>query len=369
MRASTGCHSGGSARLTAVLRGAPFDVMRRTTLLVTGLVAACNVYDTSLLTGGRAGDGAGGSTGGAAGASGSGGVSESKAGNGSGLGGGSGGAPLAGAGGGGTSSGTLGEGGMDAESGAGGEGDPGLGGSAGAGSGGKSGGNSGRGGGGAGGASAGGGGRGGAAGSAGGAGASGAAGTSAAAGAGGSAGAGGAETCGTGCARMSVPLAVLNDRTHYSFSLGGEADFSIAVVTYRVRKVSATGGRIWAYVQHGGTPDYNLIYGGSRNFDQLGSDWTTVTWDVGATVPGFTFDKTAIARVGIEIVASGTGPWTSPTVVYLDSLSVTGPNVGPWPFDDGSTVSSASSAPAGVFWMSTNDPDELVVGSLLGWVP
>jgi hypothetical protein len=161
----------------------------------------------------------------------------------------------------------------------------------------------------------------------------------------------------------------MNDRTHYSFSLGGEVDFSTAIVTYRVRKVSASGGRIWAYVQHGGTPDHNLIYGGSRNFDQLGSDWTTVTWDVGATVPAFPFDKTVIARLGIEIVASGAGPWASPTVVHLDSIEVLGPGVGPWPFDDASTVSSASSAPPGVFWLSSNAPDEVVMGSTLGWLP
>jgi hypothetical protein len=166
-----------------------------------------------------------------------------------------------------------------------------------------------------------------------------------------------------------VPLVALDDRTHFSIALGGEVDFSSALVTFRVRKLSGTGGRIWAYLQHGGTPDYNLIYGGSRNFDQLGSDWTTVTWDVAATVPAFPFDKAVIARLGIEIVASGTGPWANPTVVVLDSIEVTGPNVGPWPFDDGSTVSSAAARPTGVLWMSDNAPAELVPGSTLSWLP
>ncbi len=328
--------------------------MRRPALLLTTLVAACNVYESSLLTGGPAAAGLGGgaATGGAS-AAGAGGVTPSSGGT-------RGGTSSAGAAGGSEPGGMGGEAGGDAEGGDAGESASGTGGGAqagtgGAGSGGQSGGAGQAG---SGGASAGSAGKGGA-------GQGGTAGTS------GSAGAAGAETCvgATGCARLSVPLVVLNDRTHFSIALGGEVDFSNAVITYRVRKVSATGGRIWAYVQHGGTPDYNLIYGGTRNFDQLGDDFTTVTWDVAAAVPPFPFDKALIARLGIEIVATGTGPWTDPTVVVVDSIEVTGPNVGPWPFDDDSTITTAAAPPNGVLWMSDNAPAELVPGSTLGWLP
>lgn len=332
--------------------------MRRTALLVTALVAACNVYEPSLLSGGRgaAGLGAGGGAGREPSEGGTGAASGT-----TGTGGSSGDAPVSGVGGGGASGGALGEGGMDAEAGAGGEATAGSGGTGGAPSGGKSG-AAGKGG-------AGGAGRGGQGGS-GTAGASGAAGSSGTGGSSGTAGAAGGATCADadGCARLSVPLTALDDRTHFRITLGADVDFSNAIVSFRVRKVSATGGRIWAYLQHGGTPDYNLIYGGARNFDQLGSDWTTVTWDVAATVPGFPFDKTVIARLGIEIVASGTGPWTSPTVVDLDGIEVTGASVGPWPFDDASSLSSESSAPDGIFWLS-NNVDEVVPGSTLDWLP
>jgi hypothetical protein len=321
--------------------------MRRTSLLATALLAACNLYEPWILSGDTGAAGASGSS------SGMGGLAPDA--------GGAGGGGRGGSGGGGTptpkggSSGETagGEGGMDSEGGAAGEG---ISGSSGAGKGG--------GGAGAPGGAAGGAGTGGAAGTAGGP-AAGNAGVS------GIAGTGGQESCAgaSGCARLSVPLAAEGDRTHFSIALGADVDFSTAVVSYRVRRVSATGGRIWAYLQHGGTPDFDLIYGGARDLDDLGSEWTTLTWDVAATVPPFPFDKTVIARVGIEILASDPGPWTSPTVVDLDSIEISGPSVGPWPFDDASSVSSEAAAPPGVLWMSDNAPDEVVAGSMLLWIP
>ncbi len=339
--------------------------------ILLGAFAAmsCSIYDSSLLddlpAGANHGGGAGDTS--RAGTAGEGGVPD-----------GEGGTPEAGAGGagrGGTGPGEGGEGGaLGDEAGAAGEaatggasgsgsGTAGIGGATGggAGVGGASGasGNAGTGGAGAGGAGAGGAGAGGA--GAGGAGAGGA-------GAGGTAGGEPCPTGGTGCARLSVPLSTAGDRTLFSIALGAATDFSNAVISYRVYKAAGTGGRIWAYVQHGGNPDYNLIYGGARNFDAFGG-WQTLTWDVATSMPGFTFDKSIIYRLGIEIVASGSGPWTDPTVVYIDSISVTsGPSVGPWPFDDATSVSSAGTAPSNVLLLSGN-ASELVPGSTLDWAP
>jgi hypothetical protein len=330
--------------------------MRRPSLLAGALLAACNTYEPWILNGEPGSSGVSGSSTAGTGGSPAGGAGGGDRGGTGALGGTS----PAQAGGGGDAASASGEGGMESEAGAageassgtggGGSGGGGSGGDGGAASGGKSGGAAGSAG--KGGAAAGGGGS-----SGGGAGAS------------GSAGSGGAETCpgASGCARLSVPLAAAGDRTHFSIALGATVDFSTAVVSYRVRRVSATGGRVWAYVQHGGTPDFDLIYGGSRDLDQLGSDWTTVTWDIASTVPPFPFDKTVIARVGIEILASDPGPWTNPTVVDLDFIEVSGPDVGPWPFDDAASVSMETGSP-GVFWMSDND-GELVLGSSLVWIP
>jgi hypothetical protein len=321
--------------------------MRNPSLLATALLAACNLYEPWVLNGDPRGAGVSGGPAGMAGLAAAMGGANSGGGGGSGS---PGGAPTVQAGG---AGGMGGEGGVESEAGAAGEA---ISGSSGNGSGGIGGSASG-----------------GAPSSAGKGGATAGGGGSSAGNAGvsGSAGLGGGDTCtgASGCARLSVPLVVVDDRTHFSIALGADVDFSTAVVSYRVRRVSATGGRIWAYVQHGGTPDFDLIYGGSRDLDQLGSEWTTVTWDIATTAPPFPFDKTVVARVGIEILASDAGPWASPTVVDLDSIEISGANVGPWPFDDAASVSMAMAAPPGVLWMSNNAPDELVAGSTLLWIP
>ena len=64
--------------------------------------------------------------------------------------------------------------------------------------------------------------------------------------------------------------------------LAANVDFSAAVITYRVFVRAGSGGYIQAYVQHGGTPDYNLVYHGQQNLSGL-SGWTELVWDVGAT--------------------------------------------------------------------------------------
>ena len=189
--------------------------------------------------------------------------------------------------------------------------------------------------------------------------------TGGSAGSGGTGGSGGtaSETC-SGCARLSVPLAAAGDRTHYLIPLSGNVDFSAAVVTYRVFVHAGSGGHIQAYVQHGGIPDYNLVYHGQQSLSGL-SGWTNLVWDVGAmSTP---FDKTIVQRVGIEVLAGNTGPWANPTVVYLDSISVSGASTGPWTFDTADTVSAApGGAPAGVLWLGFGDMP--VAGSDVTWL-
>ena len=183
---------------------------------------------------------------------------------------------------------------------------------------------------------------------------------------GGSAGSagGGSETC-SGCARLSVPLTLSTERQHYVIDLPGATDFSAGSITYRVRVIAGSGGEIRAYAQHGGTPDYDLTYGGLRKLDAIAS-WTTVTWDLGAAVT--TFDKTRIARIGIEVTGANSSSFTNPTILYLDSISVSGPSVGPYAFDTAAALSSSTTRPApGIFWLSA-EPDEALPGSTLSWL-
>jgi hypothetical protein len=182
----------------------------------------------------------------------------------------------------------------------------------------------------------------------------------------GSAGAAGAasEVC-SGCARLSVPLTLSSERQHYVIDLPASSDFSTGSISYRVRAMAGTGGEVRAYVQHGGTPDYDLTYGGLRKLDAIGT-WTSVTWDLAASAASF--DLTRIARIGIEITGANSTAFTNPTLLYLDSITITGPTLGPYEFDSAVTLSSAQTRPAmDVLWLSP-EPGESVAGSALSWL-
>jgi hypothetical protein len=176
--------------------------------------------------------------------------------------------------------------------------------------------------------------------------------------------AGSGETC-PGCARLSVPLATMTDRSHFVLYVPADVDVSAATLVMRVMVHSGTGGQIQLYAQHGGTPDFNLIYNGGRNLDTLGS-WTDITWDLGASTP--TFDHTTIRRFGIEVLGGTSTSFTDPTVVYVDSITITGasPAVPVFDFADASTVSSGASPTDYVLWLALDDP--LVPYSTLSWL-
>jgi len=390
--------------------------------LVVGF-AGCTVYDQALLdsavgTGGSGGRGTGGgATGGGAtggGATGGGATGGGATGGQGGTTGGSGGVSVAGSTAGGVSGrGGAGSGGSDPSGGTGameggsngdgGEGDQGSGGSSGAGLGGGgaggggtggTGGTSGAGAGGVGGASgagtggaggtsgagtggAGGAGTGGTGGAgAGGTGGAGAGGTGGAgAGGTGGAGAGGAgsggtgEVC-TGCARLSVALDAADERAHYCLTLSGLTDFSAATITFRVARLAGTGGEFLGYIQHGGTPDYLYVESAHTQISSIGTSLSNIVWDV-STVTG-TFDKTVIARIGIEVTSEGSSAWTNPTVLYIDSVTVTGSNpaIAAWTFDTSATVytTPVNSYGTGPIWLNNYSADTTAAGSAISWL-
>jgi hypothetical protein len=165
-----------------------------------------------------------------------------------------------------------------------------------------------------------------------------------------------------------VPLTSATQRTFFVIDLPDFTDFSNASLTFRVLPVSVSGGRILAFVQHDGVPpgDYNLIQGGLRTLSSL-SGWTTITWNIAQTVPGFTFDKTVIRRIGIEVSGTGSTAWTNPTVLELDSITITDAIAGPFLFDAAASVDADTTEP-NVLGIATNPPDA-VPGSTLDWLP
>jgi hypothetical protein len=180
----------------------------------------------------------------------------------------------------------------------------------------------------------------------------------------------GGEVC-SGCARLSVPVDEATDRAHYVLTLPGVTDFTSAMFTVRVRRYAATGGSIRMYVQHGGDPDFLYVQNAFTALSGVGTSFQNVTWDV-STVTG-TFDRTVIYRVGIEITANdGSTAWTDPTVVHVDSVTITGttPTLSAWTFDAASSVNTTptENGSAGSMWLNSYSADTTATGAAISWL-
>jgi hypothetical protein len=349
----------------------------RLALGVVAAVAACNVYDSQLIgtasgPGGTPGvSGTAGSGGSVAGVSGRGGGAGGTAGTPSsggkaGVGGTTGGLGGGGSPGDGGTVATGGTSGMEGGSdGDGGE-DPGVGGSAGAGAG--AGGQSGAGG--TAGATAGSSGAG--AGGASGGGASGAGGAGAGAGgagAGGMAGTAGMGTTCPGCARLSVPLTATANKAHFTLLLPGATDLSAATITFRVAKLAGTGGTFKGYIQEG-SPNYQLQDGVNTTIASIGTGMQNIAWSIASA--GTAANKTSIQRIGIEIAGTSGSSWTNPTVLFVDSIVVTGSSLtsGSYTFDTEATVytTPTEQGPAGRLFLNSYADDTNVTGAAISWL-
>jgi hypothetical protein len=178
-------------------------------------------------------------------------------------------------------------------------------------------------------------------------------------------GSGGAATA-TGCAVLSAGMAASTDKTHYLITLGtADVDFTNAVVTARLN-VQGVGGGLFLYVQEA---TYEFHGGPLTSFSSL-SGWTTVTWDLSAETDTSPLDITKVRRLGLEIAGTGGSAWTNPTVVYLDSITVTTPALA-FSFD---ATSSVYKTPTTLYtvdtalWLNNGSSDTSASGSTLDWV-
>ncbi len=200
---------------------------------------------------------------------------------------------------------------------------------------------------------------------------------------GGEAGSGAVESC-SGCARLSVPLAATNQQTSFMIAFDQPVDLTGMVVTFRVMTYAGTEGGLMPFVQNGA----------DQSWASVGYDWTnltdaasfhdvTVDVDAKAAVAGNGFDKTLVKQIGLLVAAGGgAGPWTNPTVVYVDSVTIDGDGAGG---AGGAGAGGAGGAGAGgadgigsVPWpfefTSGSDPlvinagDNPVAGSAVSWV-
>jgi hypothetical protein len=199
------------------------------------------------------------------------------------------------------------------------------------------------------------------------------------AGAGGSGDAGGATggaggnsgTTANGCAMLSVPLDSATDKAHFVISLTSPSDLSHATISMRLYVRAGSGGTIFNYVQDSGTYHFFGVEPGQRAALASFSGWSTVTWDVGAQADSAATGivKTSIENIGIEIGAPPSSSWTSPTVVYIDSIAVKTPTLS-FTFDGSSSVypTATTTAAAGqALWINGGATDTTAVGVTLSW--
>ena len=173
--------------------------------------------------------------------------------------------------------------------------------------------------------------------------------------------------CETGCARLRVPLAAADNRANFMIRLPNAVDFSMAKITYRVYVEAGTGGEVKGYVQHSGDPDFVQLFQapGVRIDGIVG--WQNITFDVGAH-PSTTFTKNNVARVGIQIIGGTSTSFTNPTVVSIDSVTVTGVSAGPWNFDSSGTIQTNADHTGPTNIMLLNSADNPVSGSSISWL-
>ncbi|AUX20812.1 hypothetical protein SOCEGT47_012860 [Sorangium cellulosum] len=134
------------------------------------------------------------------------------------------------------------------------------------------------------------------------------------------------ESC-SGCARLSVPLTESGQATQFLVTFDEPMDLTGATITYRVKTYAGTNGGVQPYVQNGDELEWATAGWGWNPVSEL-KEWTDITIDVDAAVVpegSAPFDKSQVLMFGLQITAGDEGPWTSPTVVYVDSITVTRP--------------------------------------------
>jgi hypothetical protein len=139
------------------------------------------------------------------------------------------------------------------------------------------------------------------------------------------------ESC-SGCARMEVVLTELDSKAHFKIMLPAPTDLSSASVTFVVQRFAGTGGQLRGFIQSG--DNFAFYEGAVTNISDISdTDMQTIIWDMS----NLTLEaRSTVSYIGIQLSGRGGGTvFTNPTVVYLDSIRVTGSDldVDYWPFD------------------------------------
>jgi hypothetical protein len=172
--------------------------------------------------------------------------------------------------------------------------------------------------------------------------------------------------CTLGCAGLSVPITGAKNQTIFDLPLvsTGTKDITDSLIEVRACVQSGTGGGLQVTAQNGATaPDGGTAYGFANNWTDISQiekcstgGMTVIEFDL-STAPLNTLDPAAAEKISLTINAGDTGPWTDPTVVYVQSVDVVGTSTGDLSF----SFSSASKIKAGT--VDTNQTSSLYPGA------
>jgi len=146
---------------------------------------------------------------------------------------------------------------------------------------------------------------------------------------------GAVESC-SGCARLAVALTTQNSHAHFKLSMPAPTDLGSATITFVVRRFAGSGGRLHGFVQSGA--DFTFHDGVIVELEDIDdAEMQTITWDL-AHLP--LSARSEVRYVGIQINGLGSDQLTNPTVVYVDSIRITGSSLDRdrWPFDDAESI-------------------------------
>jgi hypothetical protein len=192
------------------------------------------------------------------------------------------------------------------------------------------------------------------------------------AGAGGASAGSGGATQATGCAKLTIPFDATTDKAHFVITLPSPIDMSAAVISTRLLVTAGVGGVIHNYVQDSGTYHFLGVPAAQRTKLSSLTAWSMLTWNVG-TEPeaGTGIVKTSIKNIGIEVNASPSTVWANPTIIFVDSITVSTPTVtSTFTFDaSGSvyTTPSTTNVSGQALWINAGSTDTTAAGTAVAW--
>jgi hypothetical protein len=115
---------------------------------------------------------------------------------------------------------------------------------------------------------------------------------------------------------LSVPMNVTPERQRYADRFTPYPNLEGQAVTFRLYAPGATGGSFVVYMTD--STDSSFSPQASFALSGMSAGWTDIEVPVPPSAGGY--DATSLFQVTFEVVVDGTGPWTDPTLIYIDRI-------------------------------------------------